>query len=139
MDEVGVAILVGLFCLIALPSGWWLWQFRRVENAKKWPSTEATIQSGAIETSEYWERDLLRLPVFAFSYKVNEEFYSGRFVLIPNMEPGESLIKRMIDRKLSVQYDPRQPSMYFIPDTMIEGCEVKQKLDPHLIRVYPTD
>jgi hypothetical protein len=139
MDEIGLAILLGIFCLVALPSGWWLWQFRCVENAKRWPSTEATIQSGEVEASEFWERDLLRLPVFTFSYRVNEELYSGRFVLVPNMEPGESLIKQMIDRKLRIQYNPREPSSYFIPDAMIEGCEVKQKMDPHLIRVYPTD
>lgn len=139
MDSTGITILVGLVCLLALPAGWWLWQFRRVEDAKRWPSTEATIQSGEVQAASTYPPGILKLPVFAFSYKVNDEYYSGQFTLVPKMEPGESLIKRMIDRKLRIQYDPRQPCSYFIPDAMIEGCEVKQKMDPHLIRTYPTD
>ncbi len=139
MDSTGIIILIGLVCLLALLVGWWLWQFLRIEDAKRWPSTEATIQSGAEETVSTPGRGLLRVPVLAFSYKVSEEYYSGQFVLVPNSEPSESLIKRVIDRKLKIRYNPRQPSSYFIPDVMIEGCEVKQKMDPHLIRIYPTD
>ncbi|HEV2325353.1 MAG TPA: hypothetical protein VGS10_15480 [Terracidiphilus sp.] len=139
MDATGVAILLITLFLLSLPAGWWLWQFRRVEHAKRWPSTEATIRSGDKEVASTPGRGVLRLPVFAFSYKVNEEYYSGYFTLMPNMEPGESLIKRMIDRKLRVQYDPRRPSVYFIPDSVIEGCDVRQKMDPHLVSVYPTD
>lgn len=138
MDITGITILLGLVCLLALPVGWWLLQFRRVEDAKRWPSTEATIQSGDEEVASTPGRGLLMIPSFAFSYKVNEQYYSGNFTLVPNTEPSESLIKRMIDRKLRIQYDPRQPSSYFIPNAIIEGCEVKQKMDPHLIRIYPT-
>lgn len=126
-------------CLVVLPCGWWLWQFRRVQNARGWPSTEGTVEFGNVEVASTTLRGLVKVPVFAFSYKVNEVYYSGRFTLVPNTEPGESLIKRMIDRKLTIQYDPRQPSLYLIPDTLIEGCEVKQKMDPHLIRIYPAE
>jgi hypothetical protein len=68
-------------------------------------------QSGEIEASEFWERDLLRLPVFTFSYRVNEEYYSGRFGLIPTTEPRESLIKRMIDRNLIRSEKPTGSSL----------------------------
>ena len=139
MDSTGVTILVGLVCLLALPVGRLLWQFRRVEDAKWWPCTEATIESGDEEAASTSGRGLLVVPVFAFSYRVNEEYYAGHFTLVPNTEPGESLIKRLVDRKLRIQYDPQEPSSYFIPDSMIEGCEVKQKMDPHLIRIYPSD
>lgn len=139
MDGVGAVILLAFVSALALVASWWLWQLRRFEGAKKWPGTEGTIESGDMEDASTTGRGLFKVPVFAFSYKVNEEFYSGYFTLLPGVEPGESLVKRLVDRKLRVQYNPRRPSMYFIPDSMIEGCEVKQKLDPHLFSVFPTE
>jgi hypothetical protein len=44
---------------------------------------------------------------------------------------------RMVDRKLNVRYDPEQPANWFIPDDIIEGCKVEQKMSSHLIRYYP--
>lgn len=40
MDSTGIIILLGTVCLLALPVGRWLWQLRRFEDAKRWPSTD---------------------------------------------------------------------------------------------------
>jgi hypothetical protein len=139
MDEVGAAILIGILFLFAVPACWWLWQIQRVHGAKKWPTTEGTIQSAEIEVASTYLRGVLSLPVCAFTYQINGESYSGRFSLVPNAESGETLIKKIVDRKIRVQYAPRQPSAYFLPYEVMDGCDVKQKMDPHLFRIYPTE
>ena len=139
MDDTGISILSGFLCLLALPAGWWLWQYLRIQKARGWPSTEATIQSADVEVASTYRHGVLRLPVCSFSYIVNGEYYSGRFTVLANLGESESLVERMIDRKFSVRYNPRRPSVYFIPDGRIDGREVKQKMDPHLFRIYPSD
>lgn len=85
---------------------WWRWQRAKVDNAKRWPKTEATIQSGAIEIVGSYRFNTVRLPVFAFYYQVREEYYSGRFALMPyTVAYDESVIDRMIGRKFLVCYD----------------------------------
>jgi len=69
-------------------------------------------------------RYAVQLPCFAFSYVVNGEYYSGRFSLSGRDDRSVTLIREMIDRKLTVQYDPNKPSNYMISDDMIEGCAV---------------
>ncbi len=140
MDATGEVICLSLLFVCALVIGWWWWQLRRIRHAKSWPSTEATIQSGGIEVVTSSRYGSIRLPAFSFSYKVDGEYYSGRFALRPDTtEPVESLIKRLIDSKLQVRYDPCRPSTWFIPDELIEGCRIEQKMGPHLIGLYPKE
>jgi hypothetical protein len=102
--------------------------------------TEATIESGQKEVVASARYGKIELPVFGFSYKVQGEYYAGRFALMPYItDPGDSLISRMIRTKLQIHYDPAEPSTWFIPDELIEGCRVEQKFDPHLISYPPID
>lgn len=100
---------------------------KRVEQARAWPSTEATIQSAAIETFPAG-RYTVDLPAFSFSYAVNGEYYSGRFALRASDSVADELVKKLADQKLTMHYDPQHPESHFIPNDMIEGCEVVQKL-----------
>jgi len=45
----------------------------------------------------------------------------------------------MIGRKLAVGYDPGHPDRWLIPDEIIDGCKVEQKMGPHLVGDYPKD
>jgi hypothetical protein len=82
----------------------------------------------------------IKLPVFAFSYQVFGEYHSGRFALMPyTTEPDESFTSRMIGRKLQLRYDPAHPEQWFIPDELIEGCKVEQKLGRVLTTFCPKD
>ena len=135
-------MLLGIAITIAgISIAWWQWERRRVEQAKLWPSTEATIQSGDVEdvhgsTSE----GPIQLPVFAFSYAVRGEYYSGRFALLRyTVDPGEPAIPRIIGQKLTVNYNPSHPEEWFIPEEMFGGWRVKQKRGPHVIGLYPRD
>ena len=119
-----------------------LWLVRRIRarSARHWPTAEGTVESGAREVVASSRYGNIELPVFAFSYQVAGEYYSGRFALQPYItDPGDSVISRMIGRKLQIHYDPAGPSTWFIPDELIEGCRVEQKLDPHLVSYPPRD
>lgn len=141
VDETGVEITLGLLGVIAVVGavalGLRWWRRKGVEKAEGWPAAEATLESGGLEEVAQGRS---RLPTFAFSYQVAGKYYSGRFALVPYPTDAErSLIDRMIGRKLQVRYDPRHPELWFIPDKMIEGCKVEQKMGPHVIGFYPKD
>ena len=74
-------------------------------------------------------RSAVILPCFAFSYVVNEEYYSGRFSLSGCDGRSATLIREMIDKRITVHYDPNKPESYMIPEEMIEGCPVGRVRD----------
>lgn len=106
----------------------WTRKVKRVEQARRWPSTEATIQSAAIETFPAG-RYTVNLPAFSFSYAVDGEYFSGRFALRASDNVADQLVKKLANQKLAVHYDPQHPESHFIPNDMIEGCEVLQKVN----------
>jgi hypothetical protein len=137
MDETGVQIILGILSLgvaAAIAIGWW-WrkQQSRVESAKHWPVTEATIESGKLEGAT---EGRIVLPTFAFSYHVDGEYYSGRFSLIPQ-GGSEDIIQRLVGCKLQIHYDASAPRSWFIAEEQIEGCKVEQPIGPHTIALYP--
>ena len=140
MDRIGLAIKLLRFLIVAGVVGAWLWSFKRVRGTAGWPLTEGTIESAAPEIVTTYGRPNVRLPTFAFSYKVAGEYYSGRFSLMPYItDPDDGLTSRMIGRKLAVKYDPRRPEVWFIPEKLIEGCKVEQKMSHSLIGLQPRD
>ena len=141
MDRTGVQILAVLLTIIGACAAYWMWQLRRVKSANAWPRTEATIEAAAPEVvGSNFQGITVKLFAFAFSYKVDGEYYSGRFALMPYIDdPGKSLCERMLGRKLEVGYDPKRPEVCFVPDELIEGCKVQQKIGPHVFGLYPKD
>ena len=142
MDATGIGILA---VMLSIPFPiflflWGRWQKSKLTKAKQWPRTEATIQTGAIEVVAPTLGSVIRLPVFAFSYQVGGEYYSGRFALMPyTVQYDDSLVNRMIGRKLLICYDSAHPDRCLIPDDMIDGYKVEQKMGPHLLDYYPSD
>jgi hypothetical protein len=50
------------------------------------------------------------------------------------------MINQMIGRKLLLRYDPDHPEVWFIPDELIDGYEIEQKIGSHIIHDYsPSD
>jgi hypothetical protein len=94
-----------------------------------------------MEVMELDRKTDIVLPCFSFSYVAAGENHSGRFSLFTDgEEEGESIAKKMIKRTIEIQYDPKRPSAWYIPEKKIEGFEVQQKMSPHLMEsLYPKD
>jgi hypothetical protein len=108
-------------------------------RTRGWPKALATIHSAAIETMDLDSKNEIDLPCFAFSCVVAGENYSGRFSLFTDgREEGESMARKMIKRNVEIQYDPKRPSTWYIPEKRIEGYEVEQKMFPRR-SLYPKD
>jgi Protein of unknown function (DUF3592) len=135
MDATGVEILLCLFCVLGLVIWWYVRQYQFVETARRtWPTIDAMIQSGAVEPVENCK---FRLPVFAFSYQVAGNYYSGRFCLSFLLDRPETMIERLVGQKLKIHYNPTDPAKYLVHEDTIDGCPVGQKLGPHFVRPYP--
>jgi hypothetical protein len=96
-----------------------------------WLEAKATIQDAAVERLDKYTW----YPSFAFSYSVNDEYFSGRFFLKVDQEQSEELVKTLLKHEFAVQYDPNNPSAWYIADATIAGYEIIQKLSPG----YPSD
>lgn len=102
--------------------------------------TEATIEAGKLEAvQDSSVRSPIILPVFAFSYQFDGNYYSGRFSLSHLNTDANELIQRLTGQKLQVHCDPSSPDAWFIPQEYIEGCKVEQKMGPHVIALYPQE
>jgi hypothetical protein len=67
-----------------------------------------------------------RLPFLAFSYIVDGEYYSGRFGLRVAEDRTDTLITELIDTRITVRYDPKQPSVFSLPDELsVDGFRVE--------------
>ncbi len=108
------------------------------DKAKLWPNVEATIQSGKLEVVRHLRFGNIQLPVFEFSYAVDQKRFAERFALSMHTESADSLISKMVGRKVNVQYDPHNPASFYIPGKTIEGCKIEQKIGS-LVRLYPRD
>ena len=141
MDYIRTALLI---VLIGFFLGTTIWRRRVSKKAAKWPSVEGTIESGQLEQVAGGGRSpKVILPVFAFSYRVAGEYYSGRFALLPYItDPfvaDSSFVEHMIGRKIQVNHDPLKPDVWFIADKLIEGCKVEQKFSGDWIDYAPAD
>jgi hypothetical protein len=134
--KVGVLVLVGIGALVVFIR-YFSWKERQVQSAKTWPTTEATIQSGEMETVASTRGVDVVTPCFSFSYIVNGEDYSGRFGLLPNFGNRDAVLNKMKERKFQIHYDPAKPGAFYIPGEQMEGCDIKQRLGDQLVNIYP--
>jgi len=140
-DYIRVVLLASVILTLL---GIKVWRRRMSRKATKWPCVEGTIESGKLEHVAGNRRGPeVILPVFAFSYRVGTEYYSGRFALLPYItDPfvsDSSFVEHMIGRKVQVNHDPLKPEVWFIADKLIEGCKVEQKFSGNWIDYSPPD
>ena len=107
---------------------------RRTKDSADWSETEATIQSGEIELAERVGHIGQRLPFFAFSYVVDNEYYSGRFGLRVAEDQAKALVREWINTKITIQYDPQHPSIFSVPDELpVDGFRVSTVPETELV------
>jgi hypothetical protein len=116
---------------------WWAWRSRGLEQARKWPRTEAIIQSAEVQVKRGTRGAALKAPVCAFSYTVNGVRYSGRFSLVSGESASDSAVDQLVDQKLPLLYDPAHPKNWYIPMEHWRGYFLEQKMGVHSARRYP--
>jgi hypothetical protein len=136
LNQIHAAIAISaivVFRIAVVP-----WQRKRTAGSDAWPQIEAVIVSGGREVVTGERSFQIELPVFAFSYQAGEEYYSGRFALLPHAtDPTPGITERLVGRKIPLRYDPRDPAVWIITEDMIEGCQVQQKPGASLSTLFP--
>jgi len=128
---VGLIILAIVAVAIGIVVGTGIYNRRidkLVADTADWLETDATIQSAAIQ-----ETPLQRAPSppgFAFSYSVRGEYFSGQFFLRADPEQSDHLLKILLNEKFPIQYDPDNPSSWYIAEATMAGYEIIQYLSP---------
>ena len=136
--SISLLINLSLLAILAAVPISWLWRRSRSRSARKWPDIQGKIQSGSFEVVAHHKYGEVRLPVFGFAYQAGGQYYGGRFALLPYItDPGESVIERLIGKKVQVRYNPGRAQEWFIPAEYIEGCKVEQRLSPDLVNYKP--
>lgn len=100
------------------------------KKAANWPVTEATIQSVGTVVVNAGRSSYTRsytLDVGDFSYKVNDDYYSGRLKISRSFSTGDHSPKELIDKKIQVRYNPQKPEKFFVPQQELVGF----LLDPY--------
>jgi len=128
--------------LVVFGAGWVIWTIARsrrdLRRAVNWPSVEAMVQSGQMEVVETKDFHDVILPCFDFLYVISGRTYPGRFSVGTPLAMDESIIPRIVGLKLIVRYDPKDPSIYYIPIKKIEGYDVGQRLCGFAPKEAPT-
>jgi hypothetical protein len=99
----------------------------RAPRAASWPGAEGTIQSvdrlvvGTPFSPSYGPGAPYIVDVGDFSYVVNNVYYSGRLKTSRSFSTGTASPKELIDQKIQVRYNPRNPEQYFVPPQEIGG------------------
>jgi hypothetical protein len=97
-----------------------------VADTADWLESEALIQDAVVEQIDKYTW----YPSFAFSYSVRGEYFSGRFFLKANQRQSDELLNTLLNQKFPVQYDPNDPSAWYIAESTISGYEIIQRLSP---------
>lgn len=102
-----------------------------VANTADWLETEATIQHAVVERLDKYTW----YPGFSFSYSIRGEYFSGKFFLKANEKESDEVLKTLLNQKIPIQYDPENPSAWYLAQATIGGYEIVQKLSAD----YPPD
>jgi hypothetical protein len=129
--------VVFAFGLPIVVLAWFFWKSRQLTVTDRWPAIEARVQSAQVEVVSSSRAGDIHLPVFDFSYRVEGKSYFGRFTLVPTIETAQTLMSRVRGKAFPVKYNPRKPSIFYIPSAQIEGAEVYQRYGNVLLGFAP--
>ena len=71
MDNDRIVLSLVFLSVLAVIAWRWIYQTRKVRRTEEWPTTEATIETGALEAVA--TLDEVSLATLGFSYKVDAE------------------------------------------------------------------
>lgn len=107
-------------------------------KAANWPETEGTIQ-GVYRVVVNAGRSSYFLDVGDFSYKINDEFYSGRATISRGFSTNDRSPKELVDHKVRVLYDPQKPETFSFPKQEVQGFLLNPYAEINATDVDPID
>jgi hypothetical protein len=109
-----VVLLLGIIAVVKLVQDR---EDEEVAETASWSEAEATIQDARIEQHDryHW------YPVFSFSYTAGGEYLSGEVCAEVEGNEAHDLMEKLVGTKFMINFDPQNPSSWYIPDGAIEG------------------
>jgi hypothetical protein len=94
-----------------------------VAETASWSEAVATIQQVRIEQFDRYHA----YPCFSFSYVGGGEYFSGEFLLQVEGDVAGEMMTKLMERKFTINYDPGNPSSWYIPDESMEEYPILQQ------------
>ena len=130
-------IIVGL-AVFAILVIWLVWRYTHPKEAEAWPSTSGTIQS-VNTVVVHAGRSSYSVEVADFSYSVDDEYFSGRLTITTTPSNQGLSPRSLIHQTIQVNYDPRRPEKFSIPQTELGGFSLSPHYEPFGEDVDPID
>lgn len=131
----GAAFLV--FAIVMIVVAYRRWPVSAAKAAN-WPETEGTIQGvNRVVVKERYSSYVL--DVGDFSYKVNDEFYSGRVTISRGSSNDDGSTKVLVDQKVRVLYDPEEPETFSFPQQQVGEFLLSPYFEINATDVDPID
>lgn len=130
-----VITALGMLAVLVI---WLLWRTAHPDKAQAWPLTEATIQSvGTVIV--HAGRNSYSVDVGDFSYKINDEYFSGRFKIASSFLGENRSPRGLVNQKIRVHFNPQEPEKFLVPETEVEGFVLGPYNEPFGEDIDPID
>jgi hypothetical protein len=109
MSNSGTVDWIFWLALLSL-MGWWhaaqiRYSFKQF-SSRRWPSTNATIQRGAVGQVRGTRGPRASASFFGYAFTIQGVRYAGLFAIIAKEEHGHKLQASLADGSILVHYDP---------------------------------
>jgi hypothetical protein len=132
-----VDVVFGVFAIVVIVLAYRRWP-ASARKAAGWPETQGTIQNVRQVIIDAG-RGNRTVDVGDFSYKVNEEFYSGRAMISREFSTGDGSPKALVDQKVRVLYDPQKPERFSFSPQQVGGFLLNPYVEVNATDVDPID
>jgi len=113
-----IGAIVGALAILVI---YLVWRGARANEDASWPVTEGTIQSVGRVNVSCGRGSSYSIEVGDFSYKVSDEYYSGRVTVVPSVGNGDRSTRELVHQTLPVRYNPARPEKFVVAQTDVAG------------------
>lgn len=115
--RIGIPVLVMGSLLLVLSCGGFAIHLRGSKGDSAWPVTEATIRSVREASGD----SRCQVNVGDFTYVVNDDYFSGKLQVSRSFSTHGASLKDLVDQKIQVNYNPKKPEKYSVPQVEVGG------------------
>jgi hypothetical protein len=119
IDKTELAIGLAMVAILGMLA---VWKKRFATKAEAWPTIATKIENVFLDVSRGGpNRSDVTHTVLAYSYSINDTYYSGQIRLSAGEVSLESVEKEMIRKQVSVHYNPQKPEISIFLKHEISG------------------